>query len=200
MTFSDKPTFTGKRVVLRPAGPEHADGLWELVRDPETRRLTGSHGEFNEQATKLWYATRAEHDDRLDLAICDAADGSYVGEIVLNELDTGNMSCNLRIALVGPRVYGKGYGTEATRLVLAHAFETVGLHRISLEVFAFNARAHRVYEKVGFVKEGVLRDALRWDGEWHDAIVMSVLASDWNTHHGHPQVRPAREDISAEKH
>jgi RimJ/RimL family protein N-acetyltransferase len=189
VTFSEKPTFTGKRVVLRPVGPEHADGLWELVRDPETRRLTGSHGEFNQEATAIWYATRGKHGDRLDLAICDADDGSYVGEIVLNELDKGNMSCNLRIALVGPRVYGKGYGTEATRLVLAHAFETVGLHRIGLEVFAFNARAHHMYEKVGFVKEGVLRDALRWDGEWHDAVVMSVLAPDWNAHRGHPAQR-----------
>jgi RimJ/RimL family protein N-acetyltransferase len=184
--FSDKPTLTGKRVVLRPVGPEHAEGLWELVRDPETRRLTGSHGEFSHQAVEIWYATRGDHADRLDLAICDAADGSYVGEIVLNELDTGNTSCNFRIALVGPRAFGKGYGTEATRLILAHAFETVGLHRVALEVFTFNARAHHVYEKVGFVKEGVLRDALCWDGGWHDAIVMSVIAPDWEAHRGHP--------------
>jgi RimJ/RimL family protein N-acetyltransferase len=186
--FSDKPTLTGKRVVLRPVGPEDADGLWELVRDPETRRLTGSHAEFHHEATQIWYSTRGEQNDRLDLAICDAADGSYAGEIVLNDLDIHNVSCNLRIALVGPRVYGRGFGTEATRLVLAHAFETVGIHRIALEVFAFNARAHHVYEKVGFVREGVLRDALRWDGEWHDAIVMSVLASDWSAHRGHPAI------------
>ena len=55
-------------------------------------------------------------------------------------------------------------------------------------VFAFNARAYRVYEKVGFVKEGVLRNALRWEGQWHDAIVMSVLAPDWELHRGHPPV------------
>ncbi|RCG32084.1 N-acetyltransferase [Sphaerisporangium album] len=184
--FSKKPTLTGTRVVLRPVGPEYADGLWELVRDPETRRLTGSHAPFTYEAVARWYAGRRDHDDRLDLAICDAADGRYVGEIVLNDLDTDNLSCNMRIALVGPAAYGKGYGTEAIRLTLAHAFETAGVHRIGLEVFAFNARAHHVYEKVGFVKEGVLRDALRWKGEWHDAIVMSVLATDWAAHRGYP--------------
>ncbi|MFC4589552.1 GNAT family N-acetyltransferase [Sphaerisporangium corydalis] len=189
--FRDKPTLAGERVVLRPVRPEDTDGLWELVRDPETRRLTGSQAEISYEAARIWYSSRGAQQDRLDLAICDASDGSYVGEIVLNDLDAGNVSCNLRIALVGPRAYGRGFGTEATRLTLAHAFETVGMHRIGLEVFAFNARAHHVYEKVGFVREGVLRDALRWDGAWHDAIVMSVLSPDWSAHRGHPDLAPA---------
>ncbi|GLW05912.1 acetyltransferase [Microtetraspora sp. NBRC 13810] len=179
MNFASKPTLKGERVVLRPAGPEHADGLWELVNDPETIRLTGSHGRFGREHTDLWYATRHEHDERLDLAICDAADDSYVGEVVLYELDANNLSCTLRIALIGPRAYGRGYGTETLRLVLDHAFGAVGLHRVSLEVFDFNERARHVYRKVGFVQEGVLRDALHWEGRWHDAILMSVLAPDW---------------------
>ncbi|MEV7005325.1 GNAT family protein [Streptosporangium sp. NPDC051022] len=177
--FADKPTLYGKRVTLRPVGPEHADGLWELVNDPETARLTGSHGEFDRTAADIWYGSRGDHDNRLDLAICTSDDDEYVGEVVLNELDAHNLSCNLRIALVGPRVFGRGYGTEAIRLVLDHVFTTTDLHRIGLEVFAFNDRAAHVYRKVGFVEEGVRRDALRWDGRWHDAIVMAILASDW---------------------
>ena len=70
--------------------------------------------------------------------------------------------------------------TEATRLVLGHAFEELGLHRVSLEVFAFNPRAQRAYEKVGFVTEGVRRDALRFDGEWVDSVLMSVLDHEWS--------------------
>jgi hypothetical protein len=69
---------------------------------------------------------------------------------------------------------GQGYGTEVTRLAIDHAL-AVGLHRVSLTVFAFNPRARRVYEKCGFVLEGRLRDALYWDGEWHDDLVMSVV-------------------------
>jgi RimJ/RimL family protein N-acetyltransferase len=176
--FANKPTLAGERVVLRPAGPEHVEGLWELVNDPETVRLTGSHVSASREDLGTWYATRDLHDDRLDLAICDADDGDYVGEVVLNELDKGNLSCNLRIALIGPRAYGKGYGTEAVRLVLDHAFATTDLHRISLTVFSFNERARHVYKKNGFTEEGVMRDALRWDGVWHDAILMSVLAPE----------------------
>ncbi|MFG1945171.1 GNAT family N-acetyltransferase [Nonomuraea sp. NPDC048826] len=175
--FSQKPVLTGARVTLRPVGPEHADGLLALVSDPEVRRLTGSHAVPDPEACRQWCATRAGQPDRLDLAI--EAGGEYVGEVVLNELDPANLSCNLRIALIGARAFGKGYGTEAIALALGHAFRTTPLHRVHLEVFAFNDRARHVYKKLGFVEEGLLRDALRWDGEWHDAVVMSVLRPDW---------------------
>ncbi len=175
--FAVKPTLVGKLVTLRPVGPEHTDGLYELVTDPEVRRLTGSHGEITLDAGRHWYATRGEQDDRLDLAIM--AEDAYVGEVVLNELDSANLSCNLRIALIGSRAFGRGYGSEALSLVLDHAFGTTPLHRISLDVFTFNDRARHVYKKAGFVEEGVLRDALRWDGAWHDSVVMSVLRPDW---------------------
>ncbi|WP_049572851.1 GNAT family N-acetyltransferase [Nonomuraea sp. SBT364] len=180
--FADKPVLVGSRVTLRPVGPEHAEGLFELVSDAEVRRLTGSHGEIDLEASRRWCATRADHDDRLDLAIM--AGDAYVGEVVLNEYDPANLSCNLRIALLGSRVFGRGYGTEAIELVLDHAFTTTPLHRVSLEVHAFNERARHVYKKIGFVEEGVLRDALRWDGEWHDSVVMSVLRREWRARSG----------------
>jgi RimJ/RimL family protein N-acetyltransferase len=72
---------------------------------------------------------------------------------------------------------GRGLGSQATRLILDHAF-AIGLHRVSLEVYAFNPRARHVYETAGFVYEGTRRDALLWDGEWTDAVVMSVLETD----------------------
>ncbi|NUP69325.1 MAG: GNAT family N-acetyltransferase [Nonomuraea sp.] len=177
--FAEKPTLTGARVKLLPVGPEHVEGLLALVADPEVARLTGSHGEVDPEAARQWYATRGEHADRLDLAIM--ADGTYVGEVVLNELDRHNLSCNLRIALIGSRVFGKGYGTEAIELVLDHAFTTTPLHRISLGVFSFNERARHVYKKVGFVEEGVERDSLLWEGEWYDSVMMSVLRPEWRT-------------------
>ncbi|GAA4180161.1 GNAT family protein [Streptosporangium oxazolinicum] len=179
MMFARKPTLPGEHVTLRPVGPEHVDGLWELVNDPETVRLTGSHGKPDYEALKIWYGSRGDQDDRLDLAICTIDDDAYVGEIVLNDLDADNLSCNLRVALIGPRAYGKGYGTEAIRLVLDHVFRTTPLHRVGLEVYAFNERAAHVYRKVGFVQEGVRRDALRLNGEWYDSVIMSILAPDW---------------------
>ncbi|MFP5316417.1 MAG: GNAT family N-acetyltransferase, partial [Actinomycetes bacterium] len=83
-----------------------------------------------------------------------------------------------RIALNADARFGQGYGTEATRAVVGHAFDIIGVHRISLEVYAFNPRAQRVYQKVGFQVEGRLRDALHWNGEWIDAVVMGMLKTD----------------------
>ena len=189
--FADKPTLSGERVVLRPFVDDDVAALAEAIADPEVRRLTGSVNSstaqpdeaFGEDRLRAWYSTRGEQDDRLDLAIVDRETGDCVGEAVLNEWEPENASCNFRI-LIGPRGRDRGLGTEATRLVLAHAFETIGLHRVSLEVYAFNPRAQRAYEKVGFVTEGVRRDALRFDGEWVDSVLMSVLAPEWEQHRG----------------
>ena len=185
LSFAQKPTLVGDRVLLRPVGAGDVDGLVELLIDPESNRLTGTHAVFDpESAADLekaerWYTSRDDHDDRLDLAIVEREGGTYVGEVVLKELDTDNRACGFRISLVGPRAFGRGYGTEATRLIVGHAFETVGVNRIELEVFDFNPRARHVYEKVGFVHEGTKRQALRWDDEWVDTHMMAIVASDW---------------------
>jgi RimJ/RimL family protein N-acetyltransferase len=97
---------------------------------------------------------------------------------VLNQLDAPNASMNFRIALWSEADCGQGYGTEATRAVVGFGLDVLGLHRIQLDVFSFNPRAKRVYEKCGFRTEGRRRDALRWDGEWIDADTMAILATD----------------------
>ncbi len=175
-------------MLLRPV--QASDVAASLEPDHEADRLTGTHptpGGLSVEQRQDWYATRADHADRLDLAVIDQATGLYAGEVVLNELDDDNQSCNFRICLFYSRNRNRGLGTEATRLILAHAFETVGLHRVDLEVYEFNPRARRVYEKVGFVYEGTKRQALRWDGEWIDAHVMSILAEEWAVHRGYPE-------------
>lgn len=176
--FRGQPTLTGPRVRLEPLGSRHFDGLWPMFSDEEGRRLTGTHQEITEEGARRWIATRQDHHDRADWAIVRRADDQVLGEVVLNELDEHNESVSFRISLVGPAVFGQGYGTEATRLALDYAFDVAGLHRVHLEVYDINPRARRVYEKCGFVLEGRQRDALRWDGRWHDAITMAILATD----------------------
>jgi len=186
ISMAEKPILRGEKVLLRPV--EVADVAFLGSPDPEGEKLTGSHHvrELTTEQMERWYATRADFDDRLDMAVVDLATGRFAGEVVLNELDADNQACNFRIYLTGGQNRGRGLGTEATRLLLAHGFETIGLHRIDLEVYAFNPRARRVYEKVGFVYEGTKRQSLRWDGEWIDADVMSILAPDWAVHRGYP--------------
>ncbi|MEU4314169.1 GNAT family protein [Nocardia sp. NPDC024068] len=186
--FAVKPVLTGREVLLRPFVDEDLDAIREALRDPEVRRLTGSVADEPAElapeapdevrALREWYASRDAQPDRLDLAVVDKTGGRCVGEAVLNRWDPANRSCNYRI-LLGPAGRGRGLGTEATRLLVGYGFERLGLHRISLEVYAFNPRARRVYEKVGFRAEGVLRESLRYRDEWIDATPMSILAHEW---------------------
>ncbi len=174
--FADKPTLTGTMVVLRPLGPQDVDELMNALTDPEMLRLTGTHATFDRAQIERHCATRAAHSDRLDYAVLDRSTGAFLGDLAVNDLDEENLSCGFRIAL-RTAVAGRGYGTEAIRLIVDHVFSQ-GLHRIGLEVYAFNPRARRVYEKVGFVHEGTMRDAVRWDGQWFDTEVMALLSTD----------------------
>ncbi|MEE1753705.1 GNAT family N-acetyltransferase [Streptomyces sp. SP18CS02] len=186
--FSVKPTLTGDRVVLRPFTEADTAVMAEILRDPEVRRFTGSADDeppLPEERLRSWYGSRGAQSDRLDLALVDRASGEVVGELVFNEWDEANRSCNFRV-LVGPRGRDRGLGTEAIRLFLAHGFGHLGLNRVSLGVFAFNPRAVRTYEKVGFVLEGVEREVLLHRGEWIDSFSMAVLAREWAVHRGHP--------------
>ncbi len=193
--FAAKPTLVGTSVTLRPFTETDLPGIAVMLADPEALRLTGSeHGDepldggrssVLDQRTRDWYGSRNAQTDRLDLAVVDRSTDRFVGEVVLNEWDEGNRSCGFRV-IIGPAGRDRGLGTDAVRLIVGYGFEQLGLHRISLEVFATNPRARRVYEKVGFVAEGVLRESLRYGDEWIDTTVMAILADEWFRHRGRP--------------
>lgn len=174
--LTDVAILTTDRLHLEPQGIQHLDGMSALLANEESKRLTGTHATFTREQIRSYLECLAGRPDRADWALIASEDDSYLGEVVLNKLDADNESMNLRIALAGH--FGQGYGTEATRAAVAYGFDVVRLHRISLEVFAFNPRAQRVYEKCGFRCEGVARDALLWDGQRINAVMMSILATD----------------------
>jgi len=186
LSFAGKPTITGERVLLRPVEPADASGLAAI--DDEALLLTGTQRKASMKKLRRWYATRAAHADRLDLSIIDRASGRWAGEVVLNNLDAANRSCGFRILLGNAEFRDRGLGTEASRLALAHAFEVVGVHRVELQVYAFNPRAKHVYDKIGFRYEGTRRQALRWDGQWIDSHVMAILAAEWQASRGTREV------------
>ena len=102
-----------------------------------------------------------------------------VGTCAFSQLDGDNGSALYHITIGEKDAWGQGYGTEATRLMLDHAFGTLGLHRVALYVFEFNERAIRAYRRCGFVVEGRSRESIFRDGRWWDEMAMSVLESDW---------------------
>ncbi len=163
-----------ERLRLVQLGPSYFDSVWDDLQDPEGQKLTGTTTAFAPEQVRAHLDSLAGRDDRADFAVLRKDDDAYLGEAVLNELDIDNESMNFRIAL-NRRAWNQGYGTEATRAVVDFGFDQVGLHRISLSVFAFNPRAKRAYEKAGFIEEGRLRESLLWDGERHDDILMAIL-------------------------
>ena len=175
----DKPILNGSTLILRPITVDDAPAMFASLADEESMRLTGTQETFTLEQVQRHCERITSADDRVDYVITRKGDPTYLGEAVLNDIDWENRSANFRIALAGKSIFGKGYGTEATRLILNFAFQTLQLHRIELEVYDFNPRAQRVYEKVGFVREGVRRDVLLWEGEYHSAIVMSILEQEY---------------------
>lgn len=171
----------GTTILLRKLSADDLDDYFSLVNDPETRRLTGTQQAFTKENTLRWLENISlPLDHRMDMAVIERSTGRLIGEAALTGIDLLNRSANIRIGMhVGLRVTGKGYGTEAMRLMLEHGFRRLGLHRIELGVFAFNPRAIHVYEKLGFKREGVLRDSLYMDETFHDQILMSLLEHEF---------------------
>lgn len=173
----DRPTLRGELVLLRPLDPSDIEEYTELLSDAESRRLTGTHADFTHEQLLSWLGSVGQRDDRVDMAIVPHAHGRLVGEVVLNQIDADNRCASLRIAIGGAHV-GHGYGSEAIALMLAHAFDTLRLHRVELSVYDFNPRAQHVYEKLGFRREGLRRDTLLWEGAYHSSIEMAILEGE----------------------
>jgi len=171
--------LTGERISLRPAREIELEAYFSLLQEPEASRLTGTQQRFSKESIAAWLKKISHvHDDRVDLMIALLDTDELIGEVVLNELDPINRSANIRI-VVSARHSNKGYGSEAMRLMLKHGFEDLKLHRIELGVYAFNPRALHVYEKLGFKREGVKRDAIYTDGRFHDMILMAMLEEEF---------------------
>lgn len=180
--FGVLPRLSGDLVNLIPLGLRHLDDYMLMLADPEGNRMTGTTSPFSRRTIIEWLTARPQQSDRADWAITSTETGAFLGEVVLNNFEPGNASANFRIALSGPANFGRGFGTAATTAALSHGFAEVGLHRISLEVFDFNARARRCYHKAGFREEGVKREAHHDESGWHDVITMAVLAGDPRPH------------------
>jgi RimJ/RimL family protein N-acetyltransferase len=173
------PFLIGPTVYLRPLEREDARPLVAWLNDPEVSRFLRAYRPLTLAAEEEFLRRLSESDKDLALAIMTRAAGQFIGVTGLHDVDPRNRHAQLGIALGDKDAWGRGYGTEATRLLVRHAFDTLNLNRVWLHVYEYNPRALRVYEKAGFRTEGRLRQDTFRDGRYWDTFVLAVLRHEW---------------------
>lgn len=106
-------------------------------------------------------------------------DDLLVGFAALFAVEWGNRAAKMAIGIGDGRFRGRGYGREGLGLLLQYAFTEMNLHRVGLDVIAYNEPAIRLYERSGFQLEGRLREAVWREGQRYDRLEMGILASEW---------------------
>ena len=187
--MAPKPWFpealAGTKVVLRRHVPANIGAFQRWYADPEIARLARYQATpMRPEEIERFFAARVVGPDALAMAVHEKATDRLIGTCAFSQLDGENGSALYHITIGEADAWGKGYGTEATQLMVDHAFGTLGLHRIALYVFEFNERAIRAYKRCGFVVEGRSRESIWRDGRWWDEMAMSVLESDWRATRG----------------
>ncbi len=164
-------------ISLRSVRESDHQTLFEWVNDRELRIQSTAYRPVSWIEHLQWLEGLVTDPTR-ELLIIDAGDGTPIGQIVLSSISPVHRSCEFSIRIGREADRGRGVGSTAIHLMLDHAWNDLGLHRVSLTVHESNVRARRAYEKCGFIQEGVLRDAAFVDGRWVNLIVMAVLSSN----------------------
>lgn len=174
----NNPYAVGERIYLRPLEPEDAPTAIRWFNDQDVARTIRMWHPLTQgvEARYIEELARSEHD--VLLGICTRED-QLIGVVGLHGFELKNRCGQFGIVIGEKEQWAKGYGTEATRLMVGVGFGTINLHRIWLEVFVENERGVRAYEKVGFKREGLLRQAEYREGRWHDCLFMAILREEW---------------------
>lgn len=168
-----KATYENERVRIRPITLADTDLIIKWRNSDAVRQNFIYQKLFTKESHETWMKTMVEPGHVAQFIIEDIRTGTPVGSVYLRDIDTANEKAEFGIFLGDFR--GKGYGTEATKLILQYAFETLNLHRVFLRVFADNTGAIRSYEKAGFVFEGRFRDDVKISGLFRDVVFMSII-------------------------
>ncbi|MGN0907559.1 MAG: GNAT family N-acetyltransferase [Bullifex sp.] len=154
-----KAHWTNGSLILRSAEKEDAEEYYlqnYCPLDEEVARLTGSRRDFTHDEVASFFLSNLGRDDYHHFLLTRG--DRIIGESIINEFTEEGKSANFRIAIFSSEFCGKGLGSWVTNETCSFAFDVLKLEKLTLDVFAFNPRAIRTYEKTGFVKTGCIED------------------------------------------
>ncbi|MHA2193937.1 MAG: GNAT family N-acetyltransferase [Candidatus Thorarchaeota archaeon] len=118
-------------------------------------------------------------DGSITLAIEDKKNGEFLGTAGIFDINKQTQRAEFGIAIHSPENWGKGYGTDATRVMLWIGFQVLGLNSIYLYTASYNERGQKAYERAGFKRVGEFRQAVFIEGQFHNFIAMDILKDEF---------------------
>ncbi len=175
------PTIGAKRLSLRLISATDVDDLFAIFSDPEVMRYWSTPPLADREAADKLLAEiheGFEHESMLKWGIAVLENDKLIGTTTLYNLDFSNRRCELGYAL-GRAYWGQGYMQEALDATLGFAFDTLDMRRIEADVDPRNIASVRALERMGFQREGFLRERWQVDGEIQDALFYGLLRGQW---------------------
>jgi len=167
-----------EHVALTPLGTDDLPALMSWINEREQVLFNAPYKPVHENQHKAWFEGMQERNDVVIFGVRLLESNELIGSCQLHSIDNVHRSAELQIR-IGNTSQRQGYGIEAVRLLLKFAFNDLNLHRVYLHVFSTNTAAIRLYEKAGFKKEGVLREAVHINGKYIDVAVMGILRDEY---------------------
>lgn len=169
-----------KETTLRPLSLEDLNNLMTWVNDPE---VVGRYAYFIKPFTReqeaLWLKDKIHSSNDKFFAI-ENQDGQYLGNIALEKIHWPSKHARLSITIGNKEERNKGHAQRAIKLLLYKAFNEFNLHKVYLLVVEDNAIGIHIYSKLGFVKEGTLRDHYVIDRDYVNMYFMSILDNEFD--------------------
>jgi ribosomal-protein-alanine N-acetyltransferase len=175
-----------KRITLCALNPEEIKEAYSGWINSQKTDVYTQHALFPHFPDRLmdYYQERTRSKNSVWLAIKVKDDGQHIGNIDISNIDWVNRSGIYNVLIGSDAHHGKGYAFEASILILRHVFNRLNLNRIQLGVRSDNLAAIKLYEKLGFVKEGLLRKTILDNGQYLDTLVMGLLRDEFNAKNG----------------
>lgn len=168
-------TMEGRNLVLRPINDSDTSNIISWRNKEFVRRNFIYQEMFTKESHENWIRTMVKTKKVIQFIMAERESGRDIGSVYLRDIDYKNAKAEYGIFIGEEDALGRGFGTEAAKLILTYAFEELYLHKIMLRVFAHNTRAVQSYLKAGFVQEGYFKDEVKINSEYYDIIFMAKI-------------------------